>query len=257
MAGKKVLLNAQRILNQLEIQPRLTTAEATELLDVSEATVRRLFTKMAGEGTVIRTFGGISLPQRSPPAYSYEALQRQNTAAKAEIAQKALALCRPGEVIYLDGGTTLAALAGALAEALEEGKLENIEVYTNSLVNLTLLSPHCPVSLIGGRWRERRRDFCGYLAEEAVRKLVFGACFLGADAVEERGFTATDFETARLNELVLAASQRRYILAGAEKLGGSSFVPFAPLSAPEGFLTNSGLGGDTVRHFTALGLSFV
>ncbi|MEG2020339.1 MAG: DeoR/GlpR family DNA-binding transcription regulator [Oscillospiraceae bacterium] len=249
MQGDKSGRNSQKLLDEMEFKSAITTEEAVQILNVSEATARRLFNSMAKAGIVVRTFGGICKIQAAVGEYSYETVAAQNGSAKYDIAQMACSLCESNDVLYLDGGSTLSVFAKELSMRIKSGNLENISVYTNSLTTLTALSDCCAVSLLGGRWRSNRRDFCGYLAEDAVRKLSFKACFLGTDACETRGLTTTDFETARLNELVTAASFRRYALVDAGKFSKNSFVPFAPLSQMTGIITDASLAYETKVEF--------
>ena len=44
---------------RLSIMQKLSLAEAMEILNVSESTIRRIFAKMEKEGVAIRTHGGI------------------------------------------------------------------------------------------------------------------------------------------------------------------------------------------------------
>ena len=64
----------ETILNILKIRQRLTTIEAMELLDVSESTVRRLFSELEQEQKVIRRYGGIQLANKTPGEYSFDRL---------------------------------------------------------------------------------------------------------------------------------------------------------------------------------------
>lgn len=257
MAGKKVSRNAQILLNTLAIKFTVTTREAMDMLNVSEATVRRLFRKMSKDGVVLRTFGGICQVTNAIGSYSYDTFAQQNSEAKENLVKKAAVHCKSGDVLYLNSGTTVAAFASYLATLLDEGKLKDITVYTNSASVLETLSGKCAINVLGGCWREKRRDFSGYLAEDAVRKLTFKACFLGADACEERGLTTTDFETARLNEIVVASSLEKYVLVDACKFGKSSFVPFVALSDVDEIITDESLSEAVKAEYQQYGAKIV
>lgn len=257
MAGKKVSRNAQILLNSLSKQFIVTTQEAMNMLNVSETTARRLFHAMENDGVVLRTFGGICHVNEAMGSYSYDSIAQQNGEAKIEIAKKAALLCKDGDVLYLDGGTTIAALAGQLAGRLDEGTLKDITVYANSFSVVDALSGKCTINLIGGRWRENRRDFCGYLAEDGMRKLAFMLCFLGADACEKRGLTTTDFETARLNELVVSLSLKKYALLDATKFDKSSFVPFVKLNELTAIITDESLRASCKADYAQYGATII
>lgn len=59
------------IMEALYESGQITTQEAQELLQTSESTVRRLFCRMSDDRSVIRIFGGISLPSTNN-RYQYE-----------------------------------------------------------------------------------------------------------------------------------------------------------------------------------------
>lgn len=226
---KKTEHQEQRILEQLKRKKTMTLAQAMELLGVSESTVRRLFIRLENSGAAMRRYGGIQLLHDSDAAdYQYEQVEEQYVPQKQMIGCYAAQLVESGDVLYLDSGTTMACFCKELAAHISSGQLNGLTVFTNSLVNLELLSPVLTVNLIGGEHRANRRDFCGYLAEEMVSSLHFSKCFLGADGFHLRyGFTATDFYTARLNELVLGNSDRRYVLMDSSKFMAASVVSYS------------------------------
>lgn len=253
MPGKKVSGHMAALRQALAGAEQITTQQAMELLGVSESTVRRLFARLAQQGDIVRTFGGICRPAAAD-AYSYDQLAEQAQEAKGQIARQAVALVQEGDVLYLDGGTTNAVMAAALAARLRGGQLCEVRVFTNSLSTLSALAGACPVHLIGGRYRPNRRDFCGYMAEEDVARLRFTRCFLGADGCDaERGFTTTDFETARLCGLVLAASGESYVLADSGKFGRVSLVPYAQTGQVGAVITDAGVSAAARAGFAAAG----
>lgn len=258
MAGKKVNAHLEQLIGLLDNREELTTRQIMEILSVSESTARRLIHLLARREDMARTFGGVCRVPAGETEYRYEQLEKQSQSGKRTIAQRALSLIQNGDVLYIDGGTTNACLAAALCDACRTGKRENITVFTNSLVTLNLLSSVCNVHCVGGRYRKNRRDFCGQLAENAVAGLRFSRAFLGADACEtDRGFTTTDFETARLSAAVLASSDKSYVLADNDKFRRTSLVPYAALSAVSGVITDKRPEQAQLEAYTAAGAAFL
>ncbi len=219
----------QRILNELHQTGTLTVAQAMKLLNVSESTVRRLFTRLESNGVAIRRYGGIQLlREHRDDDYHYDQVVRQAVLQKKKLAQKTVKQITSGDILYIDSGTTMACLCAQLAQRITLGELTNLTVFTNSLVNLEILSPHLSVSLIGGEYRSNRRDFSGYLSEKILNGLHFTKCFLGADGYHpHHGFTATDFSTAHLNELVLANTDKAYVVIDSSKFMMASMVSYS------------------------------
>ena len=237
---KKTERQERAILEQLGRKNTLTLSEAMELLGVSESTVRRLFIRLENSGAAVRRYGGIQLLHDSPAVdYLYEQVEGQSVFQKRLIGRQAAGMVENGDVLYLDSGTTLACFCTALSARIGEGELSGVTVFTNSLVNLEILGPRMTVNLIGGEYRPRRRDFCGYLAEETVSGLHFTKCFLGTDGFHLRyGFTATDFYTARLNELAIGNADRRYVLMDSSKFMAASVVSYSREQTIHGVITD-------------------
>lgn len=224
----KVQRREEELMRLLTASRKLELSEAMQFLQASESTVRRLFIRLEESGRAIRTHGGLQLAPTGAADYSYEQWETKNMEEKARIARMGAEMVEDGDILFLDSGTTLAQFSSALARRLERKELKQITVFTNSLVNLELLAKRVNVHLIGGQYRINRRDFCGYLAEEAVSGLHFSKCFLGCDGYSPSvGFTATDFSTARLSELALQGSDQRIILADAEKFRSASVVGYS------------------------------
>lgn len=212
----------------LKINYRLRISDAMQLLDVSESTARRLFRQMEEEGGVIRVHGGIQPAGIPAGEYRYDLVENRHTREKQAIATAAAALVEEGDVIFLDSGTTLGLMSRLVARRISQGSLGKITVFTNSLVNLHALSKTTQVTLIGGRYRDNRKDFCGYVAEETIKTFHFNKCFLGADGYSIRnGFGAMDFSTARMSELVLGLSDVCVILADASKFEEAAMVGYS------------------------------
>ncbi|MBE6644800.1 MAG: DeoR/GlpR transcriptional regulator [Ruminococcaceae bacterium] len=232
---KSTEINEQQIINHLKIHKSISINDAIRVTDSSESTVRRTFKRLEATGNYIRSYGGIRLASESgaDSDYYYEHTENRHVEAKLTISTLALSLVESEDVIYLDSGTTLARFAAKLAEALDKKQLYGVKIFTNSLVNLNLLKRH-DITLIGGKFRDLRKDFYGYTAEDTLKTLHFKKCFLGADAYStEDGFTTTDFHTARLNELVLERSERKYVLMDSSKFFASSIVSYSRRISPD------------------------
>lgn len=114
-----------------------------------------------------------------------------------------------------------------------------------SLANLNLLKDHMNVCLIGGEYRPHRQDFCGYLTDEVIKRLHFSKCFVGADGFSvANGLTASDFDTARINQLVVAGSDKRILLADTSKAGKASVIHYAPIESVDTLVTNKWLDNE-------------
>ena len=225
----KIQMNEKILMQELMIRKVITIDDAINLLGVSESTVRRLFLRLEKTGACVRSHGSIcALDNGFMNAYTYESAANTEAAKKETIAEKAIDLISNGDVIYLDTGTTVAKLAVRLANLLRDNKLSGLMIFTNSLMNLNILKDYTQVFVIGGEYRDSRKDFSGTLTEQMVRTVCYNKCFIGTDGyVKDVGFTAVDFQTAVVEQAVIANSKEKYILADSEKFNKRSVVCFA------------------------------
>lgn len=247
------------VLEQLQAKKRIEISEMSEFLGVSESTVRRLFNGLEQSGKAIRVHGGLSLAAGGGDEYSFKALIHRRRQEKLAIGKLAYSTVRDRDVLYLDGGTTTLAFCLVLVSEDEGGGApRNIQIFTNSLANLEVLSPRFTVNLIGGIYRPYRKDFAGYSAEIVLRGLHFDKCFLGTDGVTvPNDFTTTDFDTARLNQIVSMNSNATYVLCDSSKFGRKSLIAYADASKVHAILTDTGVSPQVAEAFSARGVQVV
>ena len=137
------------LMQRLQNDGELSTQSAVDMLNVSTATVRRIFTRLADENKVIRIYGGIRLPDPAQH-YEYSQLEQRMLREKVAIGQYAAKMIEEDDFIFIDCGTTTVQLANALVKRITEKTLKNISVVTNSLMNLQQLAPVINVILTGG-----------------------------------------------------------------------------------------------------------
>ena len=237
----------QTLKSRLSVVNKLTLTDAMELLGSSESTVRRMFSRLEKEGFAIRVHGGIQRLSSGLADYSFEHVAQTNLEKKTAIAKEACHLLRDGDIIFCDSGTTIQCFCVEMVEYLRKNNLR-IKVYTNSLANLELLSPHMQVWLIGGEYRANRKDFCGYLSNKSLEGLRFDKCFVGADGcVDGRLFTTTDFETASMNEIAIANSRCTIMLTDASKFSASSHVSYVTADKLQFVITDSTADSETLK----------
>ena len=210
-----------------------------------------MFAELEHSGAAIRTHGGICCVDRAPTAYSFEFGAKLNIENKAAIGAAACDFLEDGDVVFCDSGTTIQCFCAELVHRLRRDKL-NIKVYTNSLANLELLSPYIPVHLVGGEYRANRKDFCGHLAEQALKSVYFTKSFVGADGcVAGEMFTTTDFETMRMNEIAMSNSKQSYMLVDSSKFTLSSHVAYASVDRIHTIVTDTGISREILDKLLA------
>ena len=229
----------QTLMEHLRHTNRVTTQEAVKLLNVSEATARRFFSSLEMQGKVIRDYGGIRLALQKNHYY-FDLLEKVDTEEKKRIGKYAAHLIQKGDTVYLDCGTTLSYMAIALTERIKREDLLPLNIITNSMANIQILSeaPSYKVILAGGVYNANRRDFSGTLTERYIRDFHFTKTFFGCDGISlDMGFTSNEIEISRLNACVLACSDHAYVLSASSKFEKKSFISYAELHQIDELIT--------------------
>lgn len=238
----------QELLARLSLVQKLSLSEAMDLLQISESTARRLFARLEQDGRAIRTHGGVQCINHTMAAYSFEAGAKTNIDKKTAIAREACRHLEDGDVIFCDSGTTIQCFCSELIRRLQTENL-NIVVCTNSLANLELLSPYLPVKLLGGEYRVNRKDFCGYMTEQALSGLYFTKSFVGTDGYAQgKQFTTTDFETARMNQIAMSNSERSFMLVDSSKFATMAHVAYTPVEKLDTIVTDDDISPETLQQ---------
>jgi DeoR family galactitol utilization operon repressor len=167
-----------------------------------------------------------------------------------KIAIHASRLIQDKQIIFIESGSTTLAFAQAIVERIQNHELSNIVVFTNSLINMQVLSPVCEVSLVGGIYRESQKDFRGYITERVVSWLTFDYCILGADAISlKEGIMAFDIDSVRLVETLINRSKNSVVLADSSKFYQHSLISIVPANRVSLILTDSGLDEELYNKY--------
>lgn len=242
----------QHILATLRRDGKVLASELSGALGVSEDTIRRDLRELSDAGLLQRVHGG-ALP-RSPADASYIARQSQAPSAKAAIAQAAVQLLRPGQVILLDGGTTTLQVAQQLPIDLRA------TIVTNSPPIAVALAEHPEVEVIviGGRLYKHSHVTIGAATIEALGAIHADICLLGVCSLHpEIGISVPQFEEAHVKRAMIAGAAEVVALASAEKLGTAAPYIVGPLSDLTHLVTERAVSDDLLAPYRAQGITVV
>lgn len=226
----KIKERENTLLELLQTYRKLSIQYISDYFAISEATARRLCSKLEQEKQVVRTHGGVQILDLGISDYSFQNKENTNLPQKVAIGNYCSSLINSNERIYCDSGTTIKQLIISLTNRLRNNELSDVTVLSNSLSNYDPIANYCKVILLGGEVRINRLDLCGPLTEDNIRKFGITKAFLGVDAINmKRGYMTTDERTARINEIILAEAETTYVLTDSSKFDKSSFISYAEL----------------------------
>lgn len=230
-----------KVARRREAMLKAVLSGMTEVVDLcehfgmSEATVRRDLRALADDGLILRTYGGAAFVSTHAPEESLEERRQSFQAEKEAIGEAAAAHIVAGDTIFLDSGTTTAALARALAAR------EGIHVVTNNLLVAQILaSTKIQLTLIGGEVRGTSMSTLGPMAQLALTRITVDKAFLGADGVVPgRGLCEATADQAYLKECLMRQAASIFVLATADKLNRDSQQHWAPIEKPWTLITDA------------------
>lgn len=217
----------QIILEQLGAEGTATVAHLSELLNASEATVRRDLTALARAGKLKKVFGGAaSIRQMGLVEEHVSRREQQMFPEKDVIAAYAATLIRDDDFVFIDSGTTTACMIPHLKNA-------KATYVTNGPVHACrLLREGFNVYLIGGRLRPETEAIVGAEAVRSLMKYNFTKAFMGANGItEDEGFTTPDAEEANVKACAIERSFVSFVLADHTKFNRAFPVTFARANA--------------------------
>jgi DeoR/GlpR family transcriptional regulator of sugar metabolism len=215
------MLAAQRhklIVEQVRSRGAVRVAELTDLLGVSEMTIRRDLESLAATGVLEKVHGGATLRTGlSAEEPGFEAKSHRQLREKEAIARAAAKLVEPGLSIGLTAGTTTWRLAHHLVH------VPDLTVVTNSMQVANVLHgsarPDLTVVLTGGV-RTPSDALVGPIAVTSIRSLHLDLLFMGVHGVTvEPGLTTPNLLEAETNRALVAVSERIVVVADHTKWG--------------------------------------
>lgn len=203
------------ILKYLNEHETISVKEICKRFYVSEATARRDLNALEKTGTVRRIFGGATLIIGSDKQVPLFVREREDEQEKMRICKKASALIKDGDIIFIDGSSTVQVLLNELQ------KFKDIVVITNGLKIAQMLSDiHVKVYSTGGLLMENSSVLIGNDAENFINNFNADICFLSCKGLSEDGILSdTSYFETQLRKKFLKNSKVKVMLITKNKIG--------------------------------------
>lgn len=234
------MLSSQRelyIMQQLDANGVVNVAELAKTLDISETTIRRDLEKLEQEGRLTRVYGGAKTTDLLNNENIELTMNEKliiNADVKDMICRKASEKVKDGEVVFIDGGTSLVAMIDYL-------KNRSITIVTNNLlIAHKYVSGNAKLVVIGGTYLPHYSMNVGISALRQIGDYHFSSCFIGCAGIDLTNNTAYTFEqdTGEIKKVAMANSTKCYLLIDNSKLNNKAFYKLALLSDFDTVLCN-------------------
>ncbi len=216
-----------RIAEHVSVHGRARIGELAELFGVTEPTIRKDLSALQQRGMLKRTYGG-ALALHPIVDREFAGREGTNRSGKDAIAAACLELLRDGDSVFLDSGTTVEALARALAQDTRGLRLS---VLTSSLgVALSLADVRdIDCVLLGGQVRRVDGSLVGPLALENLQRFTFSVAFLGVSGFSELGVSVGSLAEAAIKEAVIERARSVVVPMDRTKVGATDFARICAL----------------------------
>ena len=216
----------QQMVIDLQSLREISTLQACEKYQASEATVRRNFNELAEAGLVVRTHGGIRiLEKQQMPSVPYALRETWNADEKKRIAAEAVKLIRPDHTVMLYGGST----TEQLGYFLKDGRIITNFPELCRILRLRFPTGEGPqVILTGGQLNYRTGLLEGSALRRSLENYQADIGFSSAFGMDETGLLDISDECSEQIALMLEKSAVKVILADHTKFGRKSFCRCLP-----------------------------
>ncbi len=237
----KSLIPAQRrerILEYLTLHKIVANADLCQWLGVSDATVRRDLESMEDEGLVERTHGGALLNQRLPLESEYQLRAQRFPEEKRNIGILAASQIAPGDIVFINSGTTTTQIIRHLHPNLD------VTIITNNLIAaLDVGAVNYEILLVGGSYQAKSNSVAGRFAVDNLSHVYANKAFIGVDGISlKHGCTVpTNAEAEVVQAMISRIQGQIYIVMDHSKWGVVSNFGVASLNEIHKLITDAGL----------------
>ncbi len=228
---------------RLMAEGSIKISELTRFFDVSSETIRKDLLFLEEKGVAKKAYGGaVSVSSAIEPSFKEKSVT--HLAQKTRIATAALGYIESGMSLILDAGSTVFALAKALAIK------KDITVFTNGLKAAQVLDEYgISTHLLGGKIRHNSNSIIGSWALRNLREIRVDLAILGTSGFRDRrGPCVENFPEAELKSAMIDAGNKVLVLGDSSKATRQPIIEFAKWKDIDALITDDGIGEDALRN---------
>lgn len=247
------------ILSLLDEQGFISLRDLAHWVTTSPATLRRDLERLQMSGKVKRVRGGVQsangtdhLSRQSLRGVPFHENIHFHRCAKEAIGKAAAQLCRPGDAVIIDGGSTTLQMCPHL-EPLR------LQVMTNSLHIVSALLPqeHTRVSIPGGVVFREQNIILHPLDDTTSYRFHASMMFVGAAAVTRFGLMKNDIMQVQAERKLLTLAERVVALVDSSKFSVSAAHSLCELSNVHTLITDRGLDDTSAKMLASHNIKVV
>ena len=245
----------QRILEILREELSVRGSRLSELLGVSEMTIRRDLDILERQGVVERTHGGAVFRQeRVVGRFHYNSAVQENLREKQRIARRAADMIEPNDIIFLGEGTTCAQMIRYVDSGMP------FTIFTNNLGVISEIEDKTgDLILLGGAYNHTTRALAGPLTMEMISQVNVTKLFLGVDGFSlNAGLTTPNLEMATVDRSMIRHTRGKVIvMADHSKFGLVAEIVITPIKNIDVLITDRKIPDDFEQDLRSMDVEVV
>lgn len=201
----------EQIIQLVNERGSISVSELSQLTGVSEVTVRQDLNALERDNFLRRVHGSAVAPDSD----DVNARMQTRYRIKQALAGFAASQIEDGEAIFIEGGSTNALLARALAPR------RSLTIITVShFIAHLLRESQCEVIILGGQYQKSSESVVGPLTRYCIQQLNFHRAFIGVDGWHpDTGFTGRNMLRCDVVNAVMARGTHTVALTDSSKFG--------------------------------------
>lgn len=250
-------LERQRIiLSAVQEKQLATVAELVALTDASEATIRRDIATLHMTKKLTRVRGGVEA--KTPPSHGpllgrpFSVNQTMNIVQKRAIAREAVALCKDGDDVIINGGTTTYQMVHVLTNL-------RMQIFTNSFPIAEHLLHHSKnrLTLPGGTLYREQNIILSPFENDVTANFCASRMFMGAHSVGRLGLMESDPLVIQSEQKLMNQADELIVLADASKFKRRSSLLICSLNRIDTLITDERIDKTSISMLEDAGIKII
>ena len=226
----------------------------SEMLGISEVTVRSYLADMESKGLLSRVHGGAISSYKPYCSMNFNQRMETNKDEKSNIAARVASMIEPDDTVMLNSGTTTLLVFRQLPIDY------NLKIVTNS-ISIALEAaenPNYSVTLVGGSVNAKYQFTYGQEASEQLETYHADKLILSVDGIDmEEGFSTYYSEESFIDKVMIKNSEVCIIAADRSKLRRRAFAKISELECADYIVTNCDLTDEEMNVLSDNEISFI
>lgn len=247
----------KRLLKLLAEHEHASVQQLMDWLSASAATVRRDIAWLASKNQLTRTRGGAQKLEQKKRAFALSSETFQNNihnhaAEKRAIARYATSMCRDGETIIINGGTTTFGMVEFLRD-------KQLKILTNSflMAERLLLTSDNEIILPGGKVYREQNVILSPFENDIAQHHYAAKMFMGVYGLSILGLMEADPLLIQAEKRLIGQAEELIVLVDSSKFARRAGLVLCGLNRVSTVITDTGVSDGAVQLLEQYGVRVI